>query len=236
MAVDYAALVNAHAWLMFIGWGVLVPLAIFSARFARPFDTKLRWFQVHRAANTLGLLCILAGFAVIVYYWQSSYQGAVAHFSNDHGQLGLAVVILGVLQPLNAFFRPHREQHRNGLDGLPGTKGREYRFWNKPWTIRRAWEYLHHYVGRAAMIGAIINLFWGLWYKGIMPGDMWHSALVGWVAAVGGLYVILDCVKFYRDRVQDPVRPITHGGKQLARDDVESLPSTKQYGSNRDLH
>ncbi|KAI8870402.1 hypothetical protein GQ42DRAFT_169118 [Ramicandelaber brevisporus] len=203
------SLPQIHAVLMVLGFGFFMPIAIFAARFMRPYTKSLLWFHIHRAANTLALLCILAGFIVIVHYWQVTYKGMIAHFSFDHAQLGLAVTIFAVLQPLNAFFRPHREPHRNGRDGLPGTKNNAslnrstvYRFWNKPWTKRRVWEYVHHYLGRIAMIGAFVNMFWGFPYLGIPKSHKSYAALSAWTGVLVVLYVVGEGFKFYRERIQ----------------------------------
>ena len=55
---------QAHAWLMTIGWGILIPLGVV---IARCFKQELgpRWFVLHRALQCLGLACALAAFIVM---------------------------------------------------------------------------------------------------------------------------------------------------------------------------
>lgn len=43
---------QAHGWLMVVGWGVLIPLGILTARHAKRWDPL--WFHVHRWA----MLCL----------------------------------------------------------------------------------------------------------------------------------------------------------------------------------
>ncbi len=61
------------------------------------------WFQAHRYAQTVGLLFTSIAFVLALVM---TAKDGKPHFGNLHGRLGLAVTILGLLQPLNAFVRP----------------------------------------------------------------------------------------------------------------------------------
>ena len=52
-----------------------------------------------------------------------------------HGSMGMATMALGLMQPINAFFRPHP----SGPDGAPSAR-------------RRAWERLHKTSGYTAVL------------------------------------------------------------------------------------
>lgn len=62
------------------------------------------WFKYHRRAQVVGLL--LTGVAFIIAIVMT-VNASKPHFSNVHAKLGLAVTLLGVLQPVNALVRPH---------------------------------------------------------------------------------------------------------------------------------
>ncbi len=60
------------------------------------------WFQLHRAIQTTGLIFAIVGFIMAL-----SFVSKGNHFTATHHKLGLTVMIIGLLQPLNAFIRPH---------------------------------------------------------------------------------------------------------------------------------
>lgn len=67
-----------------------------------------------------------------------------AHFTNPHTIIGLIVVTLGTLQPLNAFLRPHNP---------PMGEQKAMK--------RKLWEYLHKGSGYTAVILGMLNVFFG---------------------------------------------------------------------------
>jgi len=127
---DLSTYWRAHGILMTIGWGILIPVGVMVARTLK--DKNPVWFYVHVVANSAGLLAAIAGFVM-----------ALIKFERDdtfrHRQVGISVMALGFLQPLNAAVRPH-----------PGG------------FLRDQWEWVHWTVGRAALVLAIWNIFTGL--------------------------------------------------------------------------
>src|SRR5690606_27551325 len=89
-----------HALVMFLGWGVFLQAGAFIARYFRHKDPW--WFKMHRGLQMVGLLFAVIGFAFGIASVQSK------HFSFAHGALGLIIMILGISQPINAYFRPHK--------------------------------------------------------------------------------------------------------------------------------
>jgi len=84
-----------------------------------------------------GLLLGLAGF--IASWFMVALKLLTAHMV-----IGIIVTALGLLQPINAFFRPHKE---------PGQPATRFRVW---------WEYLHKGSGYVAMILGLIQPFQGV--------------------------------------------------------------------------
>ncbi len=59
------------------------------------------WFKYHRIIQSVGLVVAIIAFILAL----SMIKGS--HFDEPHHRLGLVVMILGILQPLNALIRPH---------------------------------------------------------------------------------------------------------------------------------
>eukprot|EP00803_Ostreobium_quekettii_P009476 evm.model.scf_3488EXC.2 EVM.evm.TU.scf_3488EXC.2 scf_3488EXC:8988-12604(-) len=127
---DLSSYWKAHGILMTIGWGILIPVGIIAARTMK--DKAPVWFYVHVVGNTLGLILAAVGFgmAIVKFDREDSFR---------HRQVGIAAMVIGLFQPLNAFVRPH-----------PGA----------PW--REQWEYVHWTLGRVAVGLAVWNIFTGL--------------------------------------------------------------------------
>ncbi|KAK3711397.1 hypothetical protein QZH41_013506, partial [Actinostola sp. cb2023] len=157
-------LIMLHGIFMFIGWGVLLQLGAFIARYFRHKDPW--WFKMHRGLQVSGLLFAIAGFVCAVM------SVPFDHFKFAHGAIGLDVMIVGLLQPLNGFFRPHRFP-----DGSRSTK-------------RIIWEWYHKLAGRFALVLALINICLGL-FLDVVPTVAW-AVWYGYLGVLCLLYVIFE--------------------------------------------
>jgi len=98
-----------HGSLMVVSWIALSSIAVFLARYYKdmwPEKTlcavKL-WFAFHRGLNVANVLVTLVAFCIILVYTLKNDA-----FKQDaHPITGLITIILVVLQPIGAFFRPH---------------------------------------------------------------------------------------------------------------------------------
>ena len=124
----------AHGGLMLLSWGVLIPFGIGVARFSD--KSKASWFRVHVGLQISGLLVAAVGIAVALF--------VLAPVDTLHGSLGLAVMSVGLLQPLNAIVRPHK-----------GGVGQVRR-------LRTAWEVVHKWSGRGAALLALPVVYLGI--------------------------------------------------------------------------
>lgn len=158
--------VSAHGWCMTFAWAVFIPIGVWFARYAKPADgvgrlfgagTELvdasrasqnaaprfvpwirsdgRWFMIHRALTYVGLVFALLGF-VFIYALVDAEGGA--HFESTHASFGVAALVLGGLQPLNAYLRP-------SVDASVGKT-----------TGRVLWEILHRV---SAIVGLLCSVF-----------------------------------------------------------------------------
>lgn len=130
----------AHGSLMLIAWGALLPSGVITAHFLKHRPNAL-WFKIHRAAQITGLL--IAIIAWIIALSRFSVFGGKANAASIHGGLGMTVMTLGILQPVNAFLRPHVHPD------TPKTKGRVY------------WENLHKGSGYTAVCLAVLTVVLG---------------------------------------------------------------------------
>ena len=158
-----------HGILMFLGWGVFLQAGAFIARYLRFRDPL--WFHLHRFCQITGLVIAIIGF--ILAFFQASFP------LFWHGAFGIIIMLIGLQQPINAFFRPHIE------------KGK------KPTLKRLIWSYFHIYSGRFALILALINITLGLFLI-LAPNSiwgLWFSIVIAFVI----LYIIFEIVKQFYD-------------------------------------
>ena len=136
-----AGFVVAHGTLMMASWGVLLPSGVLIAHFLRHRDPL--WFKLHRAIQVCGLCLALAGFIIAVTQFDVFAQGYYAP-AQAHGSCGLVVMVLGLLQPINAYFRPHKDKAAL-----------------KPTPARQRWEWLHKGSGWFAILLSVPTIIVG---------------------------------------------------------------------------
>jgi hypothetical protein len=152
---------TAHGILMGLSWGFLLPLGVFIARFGRGVFPQGKWFKLHRAINMVGLTMAVLGFIIALLMVSTGKFLAV-----PHSYIGIVVTFLGIMQPINAYFRPHLPEDPNE----PKSRG------------RAIWEVVHKYGGRIALLLGLINPFYGIVYlsgSASSPGFIVYSV---WVA------------------------------------------------------
>eukprot|EP00462_Mataza_sp_D1_P002368 CAMPEP_0175112490 /NCGR_PEP_ID=MMETSP0086_2-20121207/15521_1 /TAXON_ID=136419 /ORGANISM="Unknown Unknown, Strain D1" /LENGTH=486 /DNA_ID=CAMNT_0016391417 /DNA_START=145 /DNA_END=1605 /DNA_ORIENTATION=- len=142
----------AHVAFMGLSWGSLLPFGVSWIRFQRMNDKKMGgkpiWFYVHENCQYLGWLFQIVGFVCAIV--GISQEGGV-HFGSGnaaHKIVGLVAVVLGTLQPVNAFFRPHPHPDIGAGRGCSDARIR--------------WEYIHKGSGYMATLLGGVNVFLGL--------------------------------------------------------------------------
>eukprot|EP00210_Caulerpa_lentillifera_P002713 g2593.t1 len=96
-ATAKAEFYDAHALLMAISWGVMIPLGVLIARTLKDLDPL--WFRLHKLLQVVGLMGAIAGYVIALLKFETSDDFR-------HRQVGLVIMILGIFQPLNALVRP----------------------------------------------------------------------------------------------------------------------------------
>ena len=153
---------RAHMWLMAIGWGLFIPLGIVGARMKETLlDKKSAWFQVHRAVQTLGYSMGLAGIGC-----GFAVRGEWYTPFTVHRDLGVTITVLGAVQIISLVARPS-----------PDSTSRVY------------WGYWHRWMGRAASILAVANIYYGMF--DVADVDTWawvvYTVLLAVIVAIGVL-------------------------------------------------
>ncbi|XP_073228164.1 putative ferric-chelate reductase 1 [Porites lutea] len=109
-----STLMKAHGCLMVIAWIGFASIGIFMARFTRVafgdkelLGTKV-WFTFHRILMISTVLVTIVGIILIFVYAGHWMPGA-------HPITGIIVLVLSVIQPIAAAFRPHPEDDNRYL-------------------------------------------------------------------------------------------------------------------------
>jgi len=175
---------------MCLSWGCMLPFGVLCARHLRlsPYKPlgKPVWFQGHRLLQSIGLLLQLLGLVFIMVYKKAS------HFKLPHELVGIVVVLLGTLQPVNACFR------NLACVGHPKPDGTKT-------VARQIWEYVHKGFGITAVLLGILNLIFGLIHVRKLHFD--NRLVIGagmWVAFVTGTLVIAGIVLEIKRHVCTP--------------------------------
>jgi len=170
----------AHGTLMIIGWGLLLPSGTIIAKFFKHRPNGL-WFKIHRGIQVLGLS--LAFIAWVIALAQFNVFGDIGATNYQHGICGMVVMILGILQPINAVFRPHAPTTND--DGVESSKT----------TARTTWEYWHKCSGWFAVLLAIPTI--GLGTTLLPVPEIQTKFQIGYGAGCGASLLLLIAVIFY---------------------------------------
>ncbi|CAG5115923.1 unnamed protein product, partial [Candidula unifasciata] len=130
--------------LMITAWIFLASIGIVLARYYKPvwsgsMCSEKVWFQLHRICMILVFCATTAGFVMIFVAIDGYSKEEGMSFLVGHPIIGIIVMILTVINPVMALFRPH-----------PGTPRRPIFNWG------------HWFVGTAAHILAVVNVFFGV--------------------------------------------------------------------------
>mmetsp|Transcript_37108 Transcript_37108/g.82554 ORF Transcript_37108/g.82554 Transcript_37108/m.82554 type:complete len:617 (+) Transcript_37108:171-2021(+) len=161
-AARYFTYPQLHGLFMGLAWGVLLPAGALIARYLRHKDPL--WFKLHRAIQASGVVCALVGFILI-------WVGGARNPGFAHGIIGLLVMALGLQQPINAYFRPHKGEPR-----------------------RDAWEWLHKGGGYSALLLGLINVSLGTLLV-VAPGGLWIAWFV-WMSVGLAATLVLELMRW----------------------------------------
>jgi len=127
---------KAHGIMMFVAWGVLMPLAI-TASLLR----AKKWIRFHIVMNILAYITAIASIIVAII---TTDDDKSQHFNGNHQIVGLVFVLLATLQVIGGLARP------NVHEGTEKTRKRRY------------WEMIHKSSGYVMFIFSALVLLSGL--------------------------------------------------------------------------
>jgi hypothetical protein len=149
----------SHGALMALSWGFLLPFGVLSARLLRSEQNAL-WFKIHRDVQPVGLLAAFGGWVVALASPFDVLGSGIYDAQFAHGLMGTVAMVLGIFQPIHAFFRPHK----------PGQD-------EDPVSHRKTWEIVHKSSGYIAVVIGLVNCFIGMALSGKYE-DYFFNALV----------------------------------------------------------
>lgn len=184
--IDVEAQIGAHASLMGLSLGFLVPSGIMvpvlcNKRWRRYRVLGFNWFDLHFSLMVLSVIAMSIGLAMMIWFKISQVadlEGDVGKviFITPHGIVGLVSVLLLYAQVALGIFRPKKTDNPYDDDpDLPRTKN------------RIIWEYVHANVGRVYCAFAFYMMWTGfenLKYYIIDSSkvfDVLHWVFLGWV-------------------------------------------------------
>lgn len=198
----------AHVILMVLGWGILIPVGILSARYFQ-LHSASAWFHVHRAVQTFAFLCVIAGF-VLGFFTPKSYSWDTTVYPL-HRDLGIAATVLGTVQMISLIARPKPDH-----------------------PYRPYWFLWHAWVGRSAAVLAIANIYYALLNMNILSTWAWiaYTTVLGTVVYTAFMMEIINWRCRRRWSVADSPRRDSPNGSDYSgkgRQFISASSSTKEF-------
>jgi len=174
-----------HGSLMMISWGFLLPSGTLIAKFYKHRPGGL-WFKLHRGIQMLGLLLAVIGWIIALMNFNVFKDVGFRNY--QHGICGMVVMVLGILQPLNALIRPHAPEN----DEEKTTK-------------RFLWEFWHKASGYSAVLLAVPTIVLG---SLSLPNleDQTQVQIGYGIGCIGGLLVLVAYI-FYDKKTFETKAP-----------------------------
>jgi hypothetical protein len=191
-----------HLAFMVTSWGGLLPLGATAARLLRNTPGQSQgppkaWFVLHRGLQSLGWLLQLLGFGFAIWFVQENGT----HFISAHANLGLVVVVLGTLQPLNALVRPHATPEGE-----------------KKSTGRLVFEVVHKGLGWVAVACGFVNCILGI----VLLNNRRYETVTVAVAAALTALCILPALTLLTTSVFGPDNPVARALLGVKKSAVEN--------------
>jgi len=185
-----------HAGLMIVGWGLLLPAGVIIARLARHRPGGL-WFKFHRFLQISGLVVVFIAWMVAMNLFDDvEVPDEYEEYEDLHKTLGLVVMVVGLLQPLNAIVRPHAP--KEGED--------------KP-SERLLWEIVHKGLGYSAVVLAVFTILLG---TTLLPtAEIKKKFRFAYGLGVGGLLLALIIALLVDKFNYEPPQPVDLREEQL---------------------
>ncbi|XP_051128842.1 cytochrome b561 and DOMON domain-containing protein At5g35735-like isoform X2 [Andrographis paniculata] len=158
---------TVHGTLNIVGWGVLTPVGILSARYLRKVSDE--WYSVHVVSHFSGFLLGALGWGLGI----SIKNAAGEHAMSAHGVVGTIIFAFAAIQVLAVCLQLDEE---HGLN--------------------RCWVIYHYVAGYALIVVIVANIFEGIHSIQMTSGSKWQW-IYGCVLGVLGLSTLaLEVLKW----------------------------------------
>jgi len=197
-----------HASLMMVSWGFLLPSGTLLAKFYKHRPNGL-WFKLHRGIQVLGLLLAITGWIIALINFNVFKDYGFRNY--QHGICGMVVMLLGILQPLNALIRPHGPA---SPDEAKSTK-------------RFAWEIWHKSSGWIAVGLAIPTIVLGT-LSLPSPDDQTKAQMGYGIGCIGGLLALVAYIFYDKKTFQLQKKELEKVQSQLQPTESDETNAAKQ--------
>lgn len=204
----------AHACLMTLGWGLLVPVAIGSSVIRNLFSDGV-WLQIHRMFNSMALFLTIVGFALAFYAVRDTEESTTNArgevdiiVENTHRFVGVIVVLLGIIQALTGYVRPQAaeelthiveaenhpnievEDHHQQAAATTTTRESQLNIVENKSTRRKVWELQHRLLGMGLIGCSWYNIHRGISifedrFGNLLEDDERSMTEIFWGAVIG---------------------------------------------------
>ena len=183
---------EVHGILMLIAWGLFAPLGLVVARYGKPAAAPAAlkasatdaappapappatWFVVHRA-------CMYSAVVITLVASIISLSTVEEHVNDAHKKIGVILTSVMLIQPVNAYFRPHKPKA-----GEP------------PSSARVAWEWGHRWLGRALVGLSFASLISGGELADAFYDKQYYSVSVALVVIWCAIVCLCEVHRFCR--------------------------------------
>ena len=165
---------KVHASFMIFAWMFLVLISIFIARYSRSLWKEWKifgcdaWFQFHRLIMDLAVLMTIIAIIMIFVDKEGWSESA-----GDHAIFGIIVLVLAIIQPTIAFFRPHPNTPRRSI-----------------------FNWFHRIVALLLVIFVVVAVFQGAELLEDSGGDTVRKVLIALIVIAIITALVLECLAF----------------------------------------
>ena len=178
---SYRSKVLWHGSLMIVSWGWMLPSGVMVARLRDRLGGDDVWFKIHRILQLIGMLIALIGWIIALVNFNVFSSGSGKAYT--HGVMGVMVMTMGLMQPLNAFLRPHPTTTAAAAAATTTTTATKS-------LARVQWEIAHKGLGYIAILLAVATIILGTMLVP-EPSDQ-HKFQLGYgIGAVGALVILV---------------------------------------------
>ncbi|KAG0613403.1 hypothetical protein M758_6G100100 [Ceratodon purpureus] len=171
--------IKVHGWLMWLGMGLLMPVAIVMVRFSQQarargdLKTVRTLVYAHIFIQVIAVLAVICSAVVAIMKFDNNF-----HYT--HERLGLALWILVWLAPLVGFIRPD-----HGMKSRP------------------AWYAAHWLFGTAGVLLGFYNIYTGLHAYELMSGKSLRTLNILFsiqLSIVAFIYLTQDRYQYFKEQ------------------------------------